>query len=111
MREGRVAKGIQCHKVSRSRTRGGEGRGGGIGIRPVARSGNGGVQKTNVDLTSGRWPRWVAQYEKGGGGAVNFRSDIRKVGGGGERCKLPHWGLGPSPRSFASRDPHHLSGP
>ena len=42
VREGRVATGIQCHKVSRSRRRGGEGRGGGIGIRPVARSGNGG---------------------------------------------------------------------
>ena len=40
-------------------------------IRPVARSGNGGVRKIiNVDLTSGRWPRWVARYEKweGGGG-------------------------------------------
>ena len=39
--------------------------------RPVARSGNGGVRKkVNVDLTSGRWPRWVARYEKwrGGGG-------------------------------------------
>ena len=36
-----------------------------------------------MDLTSGRWPRWVARYEKGGGGAVHFRSDIRKVGGGG----------------------------
>ena len=22
----------------------------------------------NVDLTSGRWPRWVARYEKWGGG-------------------------------------------
>ena len=43
--------------------------------RPVARSGNGGVRKTNVDLTSGRWPRWVARYEKGGW-AVHFRSDI-----------------------------------
>ena len=30
--------------------------------------GGGGVRKTNVDLTSGRWPRWVARYEKGGGG-------------------------------------------
>ena len=52
--------------------------------RPVARSGNGGggVRKTNVDLTSGRWPRWVARYEKGGW-AVHFRSDIRKVGRGG----------------------------
>ena len=35
-----------------------------------------------MDLTSGRWPRWVARYEKGGW-AVHFRSDIRKVGGGG----------------------------
>ena len=52
-------------------------------FRPVARSGNGGgVRKTNVDLTSGRWPRWVARYEKGGW-AVHFRSDIRKGGGGG----------------------------
>ena len=50
--------------------------------RPVARSGNRGVRKTNVDLTSGRWPRWVARYEKGGW-AVHFRADIRKVGGGG----------------------------
>ena len=33
----------------------------------------GGVRKTiNVDLTSGRWPRWVARYEKGeGGGGLN----------------------------------------
>ena len=31
-----------------------------------------------MDLTSGRWPRWVARYEKGGW-AVHFRSDIRKV--------------------------------
>ena len=37
--------------------------------RPVARSGNGGVRKIiNVDLTSGRWPRWVARYEKWGAG-------------------------------------------
>ena len=50
--------------------------------RPVARSGNRGVRKTNVDLTSGRWPRWVARYEKGGW-AVHFKADIRKVGGGG----------------------------
>ena len=95
--------------------------------RPVARSGNRGVWKTNVDLTSERWPRWVARYEKGGW-AVHFRADIRKVGGGGgggggairfrsitksggERCKLPHWGLGQSPRSFTSRDLHHISGP
>ena len=35
-----------------------------------------------MDLTSGRWPRWVARYEKGGW-AVHFRSDIRKVRGGG----------------------------
>ena len=48
--------------------------------RPVARSENKGVRKTNVDLTSGRWPRWVARYEKGGW-AVHFRADIRKVGG------------------------------
>ena len=34
-----------------------------------------------MDLTSGRWPRWVARYEKGGW-AVHFRSDIRKVKGG-----------------------------
>ena len=57
--------------------------------RPVATyihihtwSGNRGVRKTNVDLTSGRWLRWVARYEKGGW-AVHFRADIRKVGGGG----------------------------
>ena len=24
-----------------------------------------------------------------------------QAGGMGERCKLPHWGLGPRPRSFA----------
>ena len=35
-----------------------------------------------MDLTSGRWPRWVARYEKGGW-AAHFRSDIRNVGGGG----------------------------
>ena len=35
-----------------------------------------------MDLTSGRWPRWVARYEKGGW-AVHFKADIRKVGGGG----------------------------
>ena len=28
-----------------------------------------------MDLTSGRWPRWVARYEKGGW-VVHFRSDI-----------------------------------
>ena len=56
--------------------------------RPVARSGNGGVRKTNVDLTSRRWPRWVARYEKGGW-AVHFRSDIRKVGGGGQYASGP----------------------
>ena len=47
-------------------------------------------------------------YEKwggGGGGAIRFRSITKS--GGGERCKLPHWGLGQSPRSFASRDPPH----
>ena len=50
-------------------------------------SGNRGVRKTNVDLTSGRWPRWVARYEKGGGGlglGGQFTSGpLRKVGGGG----------------------------
>ena len=51
--------------------------------RPVARSGNGGVRKINVDLTSGRWPRWVARYEKGGGWAVHFRSIYEKWKGGG----------------------------
>ena len=61
--------------------------------RPVARSGNRGVRKTNVDLTSGRWPRWVARYEKGGW-AVHFRADIRKVGvgwggGGGQFTSGP----------------------
>ena len=65
--------------------------------RPVARSGNRGVRKTNVDLTSGRWPRWVARYEKGGW-AVHFRADIRKVGGGGGGNSLPvhyeKWGGG-----------------
>ena len=51
-------------------------------VQAVARSGNGGGSENKWDLTSGRWPRWVARYEKGGW-AVHFRSDIRKVGGGG----------------------------
>ena len=63
--------------------------------RPIARSGNRGVWKTNVDLTSGRWPRWVARYEKGGvgsplqgrytksGGGQFASGPLRKVGGGG----------------------------
>ena len=41
-----------------------------------------GGSENKWDLTSGRWPRWVARYEKGGW-AVHFRSDIPKVGGGG----------------------------
>ena len=48
--------------------------------------GGGGGRKTNVNLTSGRWPRWVARYEKGGW-AVHFRSDIR--GGGGQFASGP----------------------
>ena len=47
----------------------------------------------------------------GGGGGNSLQVHYEKWGGGGERCKLPHWGLGRSPRSFASRDPHHISGP
>ena len=34
----------------------------------------------NVDLTSGRWPRWVARYEKwggGGGGGLNHTTRLR----------------------------------
>ena len=38
-----------------------------------------------MDLTSGRWLRWVARYEKGrgggGGGAILASGPIRKVGG------------------------------
>ena len=54
-----------------------------------------------MDLTSGRWPRWVARYEKGGGqstsgpiyekwgggggggggGGIRFRSDTESGGG------------------------------
>ena len=103
------------------------------------------------NLTSGRWPRWVARYEKGGwavqsgliyekwGGAIRFRSitkrgggqfasgPLRKVGrggggGGGNSLQVQYekWGgsdvsspigVWRSPRSFASRDPHHISGP
>ena len=38
-------------------------------IRPVARSGNGGVRKIiNVDITSGRWPTWLPDAKSGGGG-------------------------------------------
>ena len=58
--------------------------------RPVARSENKGVRKTNVDLTSGQWPRWVARYEKGGW-AVHFRADIRKVWGGGDNLLQVHY--------------------
>ena len=75
-----------------------------------------------MDLTSGRWPRWVARYDKGGGqstsgpiyekwgggGGGQFASGpLRKVGGGGGDVSPPIR----SPRSFASRDPHHISGP
>ena len=52
-----------------------------------------------MDLTSGWWPRWVARYEKGGW-AVHFRSDIRKVGGGGGNSLQVHyekWGGGQFP--------------
>ena len=38
-----------------------------------------------------------------GGGCVRGRRPLPlQLGGMGERCKLPHWGLGRSPRSFAS---------
>ena len=68
--------------------------------KPVTRSENGGVRKIIiVDLTSGRWPRWVARYEKrmdGGGG-----------GGGGPVCSecpletiQPNFGLGWNPNSL-----------
>ena len=58
------------------------------------------------------------RYEKWG--AVHFRSDIRKVGGGGGRqfASGPIRKVGDSDVSspigvwgFASRDPHHISGP
>ena len=86
--------------------------------RPVARSGNRGVRKTNVDLTSGRWPRWVARYKKGGW-EVHFRADIRKVGGGGGGgghfasgpLRKVGGGGGAIRRSFTSWDPHDISGP
>ena len=35
-----------------------------------------------MDLTSGRWPRWVARYEKGGE-AVHFVRCTKSGGGGG----------------------------
>ena len=35
-------------------------------------------------------------------GFTNGGKYIRQLGGVGERCKLPHRGLGRSPRSFAS---------
>ena len=35
-----------------------------------------------MDLTSGRWPRWVARYEKGGGQST-LGPMYEKWGGGG----------------------------
>ena len=85
-------------------------RGGAIRFMSITKSGVGAISFMSIT--------------KSGVGAILFRSitksrgwgqfasgPLRKVGGGGERCKLPHWGLGRSPRSFASRDPHHISGP
>ena len=62
-----------------------------------------------MDLTSGRWPRWVARYEKGGGGsplqvrytksgvgAIRFRSITKSGGGGGILLQVHYekWGGG-----------------
>ena len=71
-----------------------------------------------MDLTSGRWPRWVARYEKGGGGgggvgsplqvqytksgggggAIRFRSIMKSGGGGGNSLQVHYekWGGGGS---------------
>ena len=56
----------------------------------------GGGSENKWDLTSGRWPRWVARYEKGGW-AVHFnamQSTSGSIyekwgGGGGGGCLVP----------------------
>ena len=45
-----------------------------------------------MDLTSGRWPRWVARYEKGGGGGGGGQSTsgpINEKWGGGQFASGP----------------------
>ena len=64
-------------------------------LRPVGWSGDGGVQESNkVEL--------IKSGGGGGGGGGGGRSPPSQLGGVGERCKLPHWGLGQSPSRFAT---------
>ena len=56
--------------------------------RPVGWSGDGGVRESNK----------VELIKSGGGGVA----PLAQRGGMGERCKLPHRGLGRSPSRFAT---------
>ena len=72
--------------------------GGGRGGLPDTKSGGG--QSTAGPIYASGPIRKVGGGGGGGGGAIRFRSITKS-----------DWSLGRSPRSFASRDPHHISGP